>query len=706
MTKHQIRIMFQGFLGIILILSLVTPVIAADNTKEIVQTSAPKVGTVTLKANVTADIINLNLVPSDRGQTASFTLSVHNNSKYDINFVDYWVNLLSKSGSKFSVNLAPTNVDKIPAQSSQDVQFYSSVGKTVKATDLIFQMIEWDFTLDSYERVLANVTVPQRYAYVTAANVQRAVITDSSKLNVTIKQAIIGKSDTYYRPAIKINIKNSGNKGITLPDYQFYVLTSEGLMYQMQVNGLNGTNLGPLIDMDFQLTGSIPIEVKTGNWKLVMMNTLTDKKINLPLALFALPKAESQDSATDIGKYYTFSDANGIYNIKLNSINRLPIEDQDIIAANLILTNNSNETVVIPSLTGTYQLDDNVERTATVIVPDKIIGIKPGESIDVQAMCKIPYTFDVSNLKLKIQEKDSSGSTAALPVDLVSFTYSGDFNPVRQIAAGQNYQITDLGSRSSVIIRKAITYSGDTANIFAAQVTFQNKEKRLTNIEKMAGYFKLPDGTVFPATLTDVKDKVSPSGTGLVYAWATIPKDVDTKSLQLVLGKAVENVDTTGTQLVGYVNPIGFNLPSEKPEQQGLQNMDAYPYDLTINHVSTQVMYQTGVLDLKFDYNMLKNLLVKTDTNAQQLVVEVKDDANNISFSKELNFEHAADGTVSDTTLKLGSNSMEIKFSDDPNLVFKINNLKDFSFNVYQQMQSGQRKLITTKKVTWFTVTD
>ncbi len=691
----------MAILSFILILTLIPTVNAQQTNSDkevIVQPS--KLGTVSMGAGITADVKGLMLIPTGSGQMASFMLSIHNESSKDINLVDYWANIITKSGTKYNVTLASEDVDKVHAKSNVDLQFYSNVGKDVKLSDLKVQIFKWDFSNINYQKSLGTISVPQRYNPVTPARVQQEVPTIDGSLGFYIEHALIGKSEDFYRPDIKLQVTNSGKKNVTLPEYQLSVLTSEGLIYQLSATGLNNTTLGPLMDKEFQLTGSIPIKVKEDKWRLVLSVPVTDKKIMVPLAMFDLPKSNVQD-VNDVGKYYSFVNADGVYYIKLNSINRIPFEDQDIISANLTIMNKGTEALTVPTITGQFKFDDSIKRDASVLLPDKIISIPPGQSIDIAEMCKIPYTYDLSKLKLTIQQKDSETKDVT---DLVSFSYNEDFSPIPSIALDSSYQIQDVGYRSEIAIRKTQTYEGTSAKIFAAQVMVTNEEKRLTNIKQLAGYFENINGEVYPATVQKFDEKITTGGKALLHAWALMPTDVDTSNLKLVLGKAIltstSNSENSVTeQVAGYVNPVSFVLSKEQPAQNTMIDIDNYPFTLSLTKIGTKLDYQGGNVYLNFDYNLKKDILVKSNLSNDNIIIEISDDENNISFAKSISLDN--DKSESEVKFKLGDNSAELTWGVGSLKIYDISLLNKFSLNVYQEIQPGQKKLLATQKFDW-----
>lgn len=680
-------------------------------TKSSIKVLGPvSLGNVKLKDNVTAKVNNLILLPSNNNQILSLTLAVQNNSNTELNFLDYWLNLYTKSGTKLNLKMADSTIGKIPAKSTVNIDFIGTVSNNLKPTDLIIKVIKWDFSVASYTKVLGQITVPTKYNPTTPSTNGRSVVTGDVKASFIVKQSTIGTSESYYRPDIKLTIRNDGNRTITLPDYQLYILTQNNLMYPLTVQDLKGTTLDPLTEKEFQLTTSIPIAVEQGTWKLAVVNSINEGKDKQPLAIFNLPKAQV-DTGDVKGKYYTFSNSKGVYSIKLNSMNRLPIEDEDLIISNLTVANRGTTTLPMPNLTGKYVLNDSIEKTASTTNTNKIISLKPGATANIQLVSRVPYTFEVTNLSLVVQQKETGNGSNEQLNDLVKFATKGEFDSVQKIAFDTGYKIEDSGYRSEVKVRNQSLFIGDSADVLVTQVTVENQEKRQVIPQELAGYYQNSDGTVYPATFDNITDKLNPGGKAIIYVSTTIPKETDIKDIQLVVGKAVTETSTGGSpgeeaseKLVGYTNPYSFVLPSLRMPQEGLQKIDLSPFEFSITRVGTQTRFDKNEVSLEFDYTLTQDLLTKAKTKDHKIVIEIKDDTRDYAFSRELSLPTSATSTSGEenTLLKIGNHTIALSPWTNDRFVFLIDVLKDFHLNVYYQTQPGFKTLIATEKIPWY----
>jgi len=707
MKNSRIRNLVLSVICMVILMSAYTPVNAEEQKQKALQPQ--KIGSVALKANVVAEVNNVTLIPSDNGQLVGLTLTVKNNSNTEISFIDYWLSLTTKSGTKFSLTIANKDVSKIAAKSTKDIIFYGKVGSGIKLTDLIVKVIKWDFSSPSYTKVLGSFSPNSKYTHVTPAGYKRIVSTDDTRISFYVKSSTIGKSEKFYRPEINLVIKNEGKRAVTLPEYELMIQTADGLMYPLAAKNLKGKVLNPLAEETFQLTASVPLAAKETGWKLIVSLMTNEGKDRIPMALFSLPKP-SVNSVEGIGKTYSFVNSDGVYYVKLDSINRIPIEDKDLIISNLTLTNKGNETLTVPNLTGKYVFNNSIENTAIINNGNKQIDIQPGGSIRLQAIVKVPYSFDIKNMKFTLQQKETNSTTEGELLDLVEFTNTAVFNPISSTDWKTGFKVADTGYKSDVKVKYFMNYGGVNADIAVALITVNSQEKRQSEMKQLAGYFETVDGTIYPATFMNVSDKINYGGKALVYAWSSIPKGLKTDNMKMVIAKAITETKEAAangqsdqqTTVVGYVDPIKVQLPSDRAVKENLQNIDLDPFKLSINQIGTSVVFDQNLLKLKLDYTLEQDLLTKVNAKDQKLIVELVDADHKAKFSKEFTFPSSGTATPeeSGTTLKNGPNSVEVQWTDG-SWVFNIQILKDMTFNVYHELQPGYRKLVASQTIPW-----
>jgi hypothetical protein len=500
-------------------------------------------------------------------------------------------------------------------------------------------------------------------------------------------------------------MENVGNRSVAVPAYQFALRTSEGFMYPLEAKNIKDLRIDPQTDEEIELSGSVPSTVSPDGWQLIMIENLADLKMNLAISYYQLP-AVSQTDGVDVGKEYSFTNKSGLYTAKVTSFNRLPWEDQDILTANLVLSNKGESSLPIPDMTGYFYLDDAVKVEAKLIRTDKIIGLSPGGSANFQFVGKIPYTYQFSEVKLVLQEKESDTKTN----DLLEFVNSSEMMNIPYNNVGETFTVEHVGRSASYKVRNVQTYRGDTADTIMVQLEAANLEKRHTNVTKLVAQFKTPDGIVYPAAVSNIKNKVSPNGKALLFLTANVPKGLSTSGMHVLVGEAVTDGKLTegDEKPDGYVNAAAYWLPDEKfAVQDNFNQVELAPYTLTINHINTWL--KLGELKLTFNYELTRNLLLETNTEGRKLIIYLEDENGNKSFSREFDFADFEapkpnDGTK-DTKIRLGKvEGFEI-IETDQDLIFKLETLKTYRLSLYDSYQ-GQKKLLATKQIDWFSTTD
>jgi hypothetical protein len=703
----NVRWLQRAALALILTLSTGSPApaLAASGRPAALQTA---VGKVNATDSSYFELKRIDLLPDQNGKLAAFTITFHNQGSSELQFIDYWVSLKSKSGNKFSARLLPADKDKnkVAPGSSTDISFYAKVNATTNLQDLIVQFIRWDFNQPDFESIIGEVAIPSTYTNVTPVDAAAIIPIAGTDVQASVKKLVSNKNEKYHVPTVYLTLENVGTHSLTMPAYLFSIRTSEGLMYPLEAKGVKDLTVNPKESKEIQLSGTIPVSVSADNWQLAITENVADLKMNFPIASFELPKVSQQEGGS-IGQSYTFISESGVYTAQLNALYRLPWEDDDILTADLTLSNKGESSLPIPELTGYFMLDGGVKVQAKLVTTSKIIALGAGDGVSFQFAGKIPYTYEFSQVKLVLQEKESDTVTT----DVLDFSSQAELQAIPFHNRDEPYTLTDIGRKSTFKVRSVSSYNGKTGTIFTAQVEVENLEKRFASVSKLAAHFRTPDGTIFPAAVAEVKNKISPSGKALFNVWASLPKGYPTANMHLVLGEAVtEGKLTEGdAKPDSYVKPVAFWLPDQNNEVKSvLKDVQLFPYTISMDHIGTQINYNK--LELKFNYELTKDLSAETNTEGHKLILGFEDSKGNKSFEKSYDLKDfsPAEGQApleDADKLKLGKYEGFKITVEDPDLIFKQEFLKQYTLSLYDEFQ-GQRKQLAAQQISWFTVTD
>ncbi|NRF92675.1 hypothetical protein HQN89_16905 [Paenibacillus frigoriresistens] len=698
-------------------LGAVTPV-WADNSPSAITVD---LGKVSITGSSYFELKQIHVFPDQNGKLATFTITIHNEGSSELQFIDYWVRLKSKSGNQFSARLLPADKDKnrVAPGSTTDLTFYATVNTSTNLQDLVVQFIKWDFSQSNFERVLGEVAVPDTYTDVTPSDGAAVISVNGTNVKAAIKKFVSNKNEKYHVPTVYVTLENAGNHAVTIPSYLFSIRTKEGLLYPLEAKGLKDLKINPKESKEIQLSGSIPVAVSPDEWQLAVAETIPDLKLNVSVANFQLPAVTQQEGGS-VGKEYSFTSKSGVYTTQLNGLHRLPWEDQDLLTADLTLSNKGEESLPIPKLSGYFLLDGAVKIDAKLIQTAKVIGLGAGASVNLQIAGKVPYTYEFSQIKLVLQENDGetpptgtgTGTSSTAATDVLEFSTQAELQAIPFIGMGQSYTSNDIGRKAKYVVRSVSTYEDKTNIMYSAMVEATNLEKRFTNVSKFVANFRTSDGTVFPATVAEVKNKISPIGKALLNVWASVPKGYTTANMTLLLGEAVtEGKLSEGEKAVAdsYVNPVSYWLPDEKTNvATTLKNVELFPYTITIDKIGTSI--EDKVFTIKFNYELTKEKLTEINTEGHNLLLVFEDGGGIKRFEKKFDFKDFdvinGDSTADeDTKMRLGKRENFKITNPDPGLIYNTKFLQKYTLSIYDEFQ-GQRKLLASQKADWFITTD
>lgn len=824
------RTIFIRMLALVLVSSLLMPSWAytADANSALPSGTIKPIST--LRAgNVTFELVDLNMIPSGSSQVVAFSIAYHNQSGTPLPLIDYWVRLSSKSGSQFDIKISAQDkdADLVAPHSRKVITYYSKVSSTVKITDLVIRIIQWDFDSPNYERSLGQFAIPAQYDDAVKAQGTKTYYLSDVLMQAKVTSASLSKSDANHIVNLQFQLENVGKTSVSLPNYQFYVLTSNGIMYPLETMDMkDNEQLFPLIPKQISLRGQVPMSIDSKGWQLVL--TVHDESFqgSVPVASFYLPPftagekitvehGKTKDLTVDnmkvrtkverftrskndanyvgtvifsfenlgtnpitlpkyeygirtgdgltypitmdagdisinprvkkevklsftvpssvsdkgwsmvlfspradggaplsgmtlamyllpdtvakeltVGNLYEYVNENGKYVFKLDSVQRYPWDDKDILTANVSITNPGGPSKPVPVIEGVFVLDNTVEIPFKAIQRDQIIAIKGLSSAQYSLYGMIPYTYDYSSLKIRLKEKSGEDSS----IDIVEYVTDNRTEPLQTIPLSGKHKIQGTGRNSELSVRSVRVYESSEETLYTVLLNAKNLEKRYNKLAGLVGYLKTKDDLMYPVTFTELEDKIAPQGIVTLMLWTRLPSSVDTDEMELILGEAVSNNELiSGGEPDAYINATSFKLPEDdSTPSSSFDNLVFYPYTLQIQNIKAEPV-TTEKVNFRFDYTLSKSPYVTGKMENHQVYLEFRDQNTNFSFSKTFTLNQAE----GDSNLKLGSNQ-QINFTiDDPLLIHRLPYMKDFTLKVYDEFM-GHRKLIAENKLSWF----
>jgi hypothetical protein len=671
------------------------PATYSDLTPIQVKRLVPVLGT-SLKTAVTRVAVKKN----DENYLVTVYYSMENVGLKSVKLPVYAFDIHTSEGYIYPLDAAALKDITIAPRVKKEVQLNATIPISVLPKNWTMLVTKEDPTVKTLP--VANYALPQSTDDSTGGSAEesvRQIDIAGTSVATSISRASVSKTETNYLTNIFFTFANNGAKVVTLPNYLFNVKTKEGLIYPLVVTGLKDISLNPKESKEFQLSVSIPVAVNVEELELQLIQPSAagaDSSFNYPIASYKVPQSTSQE--VSIGTEYPYTNKNGSYSAKLTTIQRLPWEDQDIISAEITINNKGAASAPPIKLQGYYMLDGNIKVDANLLQLDNMISIPTKGSSSYVLMSKIPYTSQFSNLKLVLQEKTSDTDSATI----IEFSGNTDLMALPTIAKGESYKLQNVGKSSELKITNLYTYKGSTNDLYYLELDMKSLEKRFTSASKLAAYLKTKDDLYFPATLSDVTQKINPGGKAMLAIWSELPQGYKASDLDLMIGLADSTTtgagETKTTNVDGYYRVAKMVLPDENTTvKSSLDGLVIQPYTIGFSNIKNEPFISTTTYNVNFDATVVKNSnsAPELGANTHKLVAEITD---NLSNKYEKSFEL-------DKDLKSGKNSLsiQIKFDTDEKKgmeFFNGNINKSYTIKVYDEFK-GYRRLLSTSSANW-----
>ncbi|CAH1193097.1 hypothetical protein PAECIP111893_00384 [Paenibacillus plantiphilus] len=808
----------------------------------------------TTKATLSSSIVKLNgssylnirdahFLMQEKGKVLAFSVAITNNGSNQLDLLDYWLRVKTKSGKSFKSTVLEADKAKttVAAKSTQYITYYAVVDNATKISDLAFEVVKWDFSAANYERRLGLIKYPANTTDVTPAFKDTVMLINNGKLRGAIKQTSITKdansayltinflmenvglqttdltklnfflqteslsvynatvsgleqttiqpkerkivtlhatipisvagktlsfitaqndetskvqlpSGVFALPATKVStavpigqtrmvymsgmpidtktgqvfltqgsdknqialdykMTNIGTTAIVNPNLDYYILTSTGTSYPLTYTKEENGSLLPNIEKTVSLTGEIPTSIKPDTAQLLVKTTASEKEKSYIIGTYNI-QTTSQEGG--LGSSFKHND----YRVKLNSIERSPMEENDVLVANITITNNSDISKKVPAMGGYFMINGvkvGTEQQATAL--DDSITIAPGASYDMVVYSPIPYTTIIDKITFVSTEpvQDKPGK--------MLYQFSGQqLTTLPLKSTDAPYEITIIGKKASIKILRSAIFEGKVKNNYYVEFEAVNNENRSALIASLGGYIKDNIGNVVPLKFAEVKEKVSPNGKILISAWAQIGKSFDSTNYSLTFGQTIgttkadggtgngsDNANAGNDKTAVIIKPVSYALKGDANTgtKTDFKDIEFAGYKLNLSKIFTtlnvQGLYTVDGIKMTLNYNLNKNAEYDYVAGEHKLLFEfINNDTAKTTYSKQYGITAASEN---EDTLKETNDSTLTFTISDPEIQNKVQKYDDYTLNVYDVFQNT-KLLIATKTLKWNTTSE
>lgn len=603
---------------------------------------------------VTASADSLQLYKYGGKVYAKVGLNLTNKGNKVLGDPGYSAYLVSASGTSFELALSSTQADyKIQPQEKRSIYYLAEIPAYLKTDNMKLQFTQKDETtkleLPKSAYKLPAATSPN---LVVGSGVVKKIIVNSNTIETLIRNANVYSQDADAVWTFQMQIKNTGNKAVTLPSYELAVKSQKGTTFPVSAKGLSGVTLKPLETKIIPLTVRVPLEVEQSGLQLMMIEAVgadtavgsgtagtegtegasgagnagsgaTTSKMIFPVAYFVIPYALRADVQT--GQEYMTTNSYGSFSYSIQSVQRYPWRDDDIVAARLKITNTQSVSLTLPELKGSIKLDnDSLLVTTDLFMDNKESSVlAPGKSVVLYVLGKIAYTAEFQDIRIALYGTENTET-----VPFLDLSINNSINSIAIIPQGKNYTVNGKGKTATVQENRTTVYEGENYNLVYTELLMSSEEKRQSKMARLQAYYRTKDGQYFEATPSQSDNSAAPGAKQLVVFWTKLPKTTDISDISLYLGAGINGgkLIESKEEATGFVDVAALQLnPQANVPATTLLNTVLYPYTISFLSSEGRHLKSSDTINISVNYNLKRDYQYDAGALEHKLILQITD---------------------------------------------------------------------------------
>ncbi|WP_339265311.1 hypothetical protein MKY48_18495 [Paenibacillus sp. FSL W8-0187] len=536
----------------------------------------------------------------------------------------YKVQLKSAGGSVFDLSPEDDTGGSFRIQPGQKrtIYYLAEVPSQLKTDHMTMQFTQEDEALKMTLPV-KTFKLPTITADVPAADYAiRNISINHQTMETQLKHASVFAENDTGKWNLQFRVKNLSEKSLKLPAYELSILTDEGYSIPVNAKAFDKIALKPLEEKLIDLSADVPLHMKQNKLQLQLTEPAVEGRISFPAAHYKIPYA--QEGKSHLGVENIIENAHGTFGVKLSSYQRVPQGDVDQIVAQISIRNTKSSTVSLPEFKAAVKAGmRDLSSTAQIVVPNDQTTLAPDETMELYVLANVPYSYQFNQFRVDLQETSGEDVHKFLSLNTNSLN-----NVMKQVAAGESYFIHTPGKKAEVRERLTTVYQDSSSNLIYTELEMVSQETRQSKQAQLVAYYKTPENEFFEAKISQSSDKTSPNGKNLVTVWSKLPQNVVTSELVLYVGEGVANGKMTelGEESTGSINTVGLALsPRVTQPATNLQNVELFPYHLTITRGEGTLSAGKDMLNTVIHYNLSRNGDYEIGSYDHKLIMELID---------------------------------------------------------------------------------
>ncbi|MEF2968056.1 hypothetical protein V3851_19690 [Paenibacillus sp. M1] len=515
---------------------------AAANKAATVVHTVNNLAPVKLAANSTVRLSNVNILSQDEQNILTYTLVYKNNGSTTIDLTDYWTKVKTNSGTAYTVSIVSkdSGKKKLVPGAEVSVTYTARIGKNLNYSDLIFQLIKWDFSQANYESNLGSFKIPASYTISTPLNYSQQVDVYGTGVKFKVNSFDVLTVGDYKYANVALNIQNNSSSLLSKPNLKFVIQTVSGTTFTMTPDtSSTGYEIQSQDNRTINLNAKLPKNVSTNNLKLIAIETDETLKLDYPIVSMKLANASADNSKTLANKVKTLLVGNSKIETSIQSAYLNQSNFKSDVSVQLMVSNTGTEAVTVPAYS--FQLQSG--STSYPITTDQFSGLTldPGEEQNISLDASMPVSA-LGNLELVMKVPSGSASTEGEPAtSSSSYPVAVFVLPEAQTmynSSGEERYVKNNAGLFGVSLDAVQKLPWDNSNLLTSKLTIVNRGSVAAQLPQFAGAYKVDGSSVSESTQlinSSASSILGPGEKTSVYVVTTVPTNLNFNQVQVQL---------------------------------------------------------------------------------------------------------------------------------------------------------------------------
>ncbi|GIP51584.1 hypothetical protein [Paenibacillus vini] len=607
-----------------------------------------------------------------------------NNIGYKL-FEDPKVKYVFKTSNGASYPLTASSASQgyqVQPQDSKLLLFMTAIPQSINLAKAELQVVQEDET-SKQNLPIATLQLPNVANHsmaVEAYGDKEIQLQNNGVVTASVRGTNISQTEGDRDLTIQLQLINTGSKTVTLPKYEPVLHTDSGYELPITTLAFDSLTMKPMEERNLRFSVMLPAHVDASAYQLFLNIPAGEEEaaatsFKFPAGVFKLPEPKES-----VGTTQYVQTKNGLLGVAMDSIQRLPWSDGQIISTRISLSNSGIKTLPLPALTGEYKVDSIPLGGETELVSTQSINLLgAGKSTDVYVVSKLPSDLDITDLQVSLLEKIGESSS-----EWIQFAGKKDgSNDVKLIKRGESYTAGSSGRQAEVSERRSFVYPGVSSDLVYTELIATNLEDRQTDLSQLTAFYQGTEGQTYKASVKQIETSAGPDEKSIVFVWAKVPKKAAAGELKLMVGESITDNKFTSIkgEPTGFVNAASLDLTISTPTARGtLTDMLLFPYVLTVKDVVANLDGSSSV-HVTFEYNLDRDYDYTMGEYSHKFLFELVDPSGR-KFEKEF---------APETDLKVGKGgNSSFSFSDS---IFEDKRSGNYTLNIYDLFEGHRVKI-------------